>query len=116
MAVKQFRFCVMWVNPQISRSLCTYDKPAISTKVFLYHLSILSLLDFKPCGAGLMYLKRYFKLLLKLIGIQPVYEGRTRLQTDPKTWTIALFLSKASWTQIQTEGGNLPSSCSYSFT
>lgn len=41
--------------------LCTYVTPAISTKVFLYHLSILSHLDFKPRGTVLMYLKRYFK-------------------------------------------------------
>lgn len=73
MVVKQFRFCVIQVNPQFSPSLCTYVKPAISTKVFVYHWSVLSHLDFKPHGAVLMYLKRYFKLLLKLIGIQAVY-------------------------------------------
>jgi len=64
MVVKQFRFCVTQLNPQISLNLCTYVKTAISTKVFVYHLFILSHLDFTPHGAVLMYLKRYFKLLL----------------------------------------------------
>lgn len=61
MAVKQIRFCIIWINLQFSTSLCTYVTPAISTKVFLYHLSILSHLEFRPHGTVLMYLKRYFK-------------------------------------------------------